>query len=646
VTLDVSVLDRERMPVGGLRAADFTLLEDGKPQKVETFSAVELPDVITPATEAPARWVREVGADVVGNAQFNDRRLVVIVMDDATPTPATDVLRAKTCARKVIEQLGLNDLAAVAYTLNKGEGQEFTEDRARLLAAVDRFNASIDNTYGLDRRHNWRRLAFDEFNASAAALYHGVFLTLTGLAEDLGKLPGRRKAIIFISVGIPLDAGDSWTNEIDPTLERAAEVQRAIADLPDSFRAAGRANVNIYAIDPGGLRAPNDMTLASATPADPGRANREFLQTLSENTGGFAIINTNDPGPGITQAFRENGSYYLLGYAPTNLRQAGRYRRIEVRVNRPGVTVRTRNGYFEPAASAAGAKAVAHPAAVEEALAGIVPKADLQMQVSAMPFAMPGSEQAEIAVVLGVRQGTPNRATRLANRIDLRVAAYTPDGRTRATRRETVEVTLNKPGFGTMVGYEVMSRLRLAPGRYQLRLAAETSVHGIQVTPGAPRVMMVDPDADISNKSGSVYCDLDVPDFANAPLSLSGVVFSVLPAVTSGPKNALASILPVVPTTLRQFTNTDLVTALVRTYQGGKGAVVPVTLDVRIVDGKDAKVFETTEPLTADRFAKGRAAEYSLAVPIAQLKTGPHLLTIEAKAGDKSVKRDVRFDVW
>jgi hypothetical protein len=157
--------------------------------------------------------------------------------------------------------------------------------------------------------------------------------------------------------------------------------------------------------------------------------------------------------------------------------------------------------------------------------------------------------------------------------------------------------------------------------------------------------MLLASDADISPKSGSVYCDLDVPDFANAALSLSGVVLSVTPAVASGPKDALLSIVPVVPTTEREFAGEDRVTAFVRAYQGGKGALGPARLDVHIVDGRDQKVFETTEMLAADRFAKGRAAEYWLAVPMATLKSGPHLLTIEAKAGERTARRDVRFEV-
>jgi hypothetical protein len=170
-------------------------------------------------------------------------------------------------------------------------------------------------------------------------------------------------------------------------------------------------------------------------------------------------------------------------------------------------------------------------------------------------------------------------------------------------------------------------------------------LHGIQLGPRAPAVALVGPGEDTGSKSGSVYCDLDVPDFARAPLSLSGVVLSVTPGVVSGPKDRLAPLVPLVPTTMREFGRGDQVTAFLRVYQGGSGALAPVTLSIQIVNGQDTAVVKTSETLGADRFAKGRAADYFVEVPIARLSSGPHLLTVEANTGGKTARRDVRFEV-
>ena len=640
VVLDVSVLDRDRRPVHGLTAADFTVLENGRPQPITAFSAIELPDIDVEETPMPATWMRNVAPDVRRNSDFNDRRIVIIALDDATPMPAAEVPRAKDLARQTIDCLGPNDMAAVVYAFNKRAGQEFTQDRARLLASVDRFNGGIDVQ------------PFYSFDTSALSMYLAAVDTLRVAAEYLVDLPDRRKALVWVSVGVPVDWDAAQAGMISLTepgsATRSGAVQSVIKSARELLAAAQRANVAIYGLSPGGLRAPSprtdNLTGTTTMPVNPDKLNLDFLTGISASTGGFAIVDANDPVAGIRQVFRENGSYYLLGYASPSPRADGRFRKTEVRVTRQDVVVRTRNGYFEPT-SARRPNAAAAASAVDKALTGVAPKSDLDMQMAAAPFAKPGRRDGLVAIVLGVRQPAPTRATRVVQNVDLRILVHSPDGRQRASERLTVPVTLNVPGAGGTMGYELLSHVELAPGRYYVRVAAETSLHGIQLAPGAPAVGLIAPGEGTANRSGSVYCDLDVPDFLNDALSLSGVALSVTPGVVSGPKDALASIVPVVPTTLREFTREDKVTAFLRAYQGGKNAIVPITLDVRIVNANDVSVFETKETLGPERFAKDRAAGYSLDVPIATLEPGSYLLTIEVKAGGKMARRDVRFNV-
>jgi VWFA-related protein len=133
--LDVSVLDRDGQPIRGLTAADFTVLDEGVPSPVVAFSAVDVPAW---PPEAPD-WIRETTPDVVSNHP-DARRAVVIVMDDfGTPWDPGVTKIAKSIANATIDRLGAADLAAVVYVLNRQNGQEFTSDRARLRAAVDRF---------------------------------------------------------------------------------------------------------------------------------------------------------------------------------------------------------------------------------------------------------------------------------------------------------------------------------------------------------------------------------------------------------------------------------------------------------------------------------------------------------------------------
>ncbi|HUR21548.1 MAG TPA: hypothetical protein VMZ90_12110, partial [Vicinamibacterales bacterium] len=90
VHLDVSVLDNERRPVRGLRAEDFQIFEDGKLQTVSTFSAIDIADVAEPSTP----WMREVPPDTRRNDTLSDRRLFVMVIDDATAEVNPAALKA------------------------------------------------------------------------------------------------------------------------------------------------------------------------------------------------------------------------------------------------------------------------------------------------------------------------------------------------------------------------------------------------------------------------------------------------------------------------------------------------------------------------------------------------------------------------
>ena len=143
VQVDVSVLDRDRRPVRGLAASDFTVLEDGKPQEVMVFTAIEAPTADVPS----APWMREIPRDVRSN-DLGEARLFAIIMDDAATPPSLDMARtARQIGHRIVEQLGPADLAAVIFTRDNRYAQDFTTERSRLRAAIDRFMPGV--VYGL-----------------------------------------------------------------------------------------------------------------------------------------------------------------------------------------------------------------------------------------------------------------------------------------------------------------------------------------------------------------------------------------------------------------------------------------------------------------------------------------------------------------
>ena len=174
--------------------------------------------------------------------------------------------------------------------------------------------------------------------------------------------------------------------------------------------------------------------------------------------------------------------------------------------------MRTRSGYYNAKAKAEEANAAAP---LTSALSGLLPKTDVPLDVVAAPFAIPGKAEVGVAIVLTVHENLPARTARTVENVELQVAAFTQEGAQRGSSRMNAKVTM-RAGPAGPAEYEVLSQIVLRPGRYQLRMSAKTS-----------------------GQTGSVYYDIDVPDFGARSLSISGLVLS------SDPRPAVSSADPI-----------------------------------------------------------------------------------------------------
>ncbi len=615
VHLDVSVLDRDRRPVRGLTPADFTVFENGVPQKIAVFTAVDLPG---PPPASGAAWLRNIASDVGANDGMEERRLFLLLIDDAAVQG--DVFAGKNVkeiGRKFIEKLGPSDLAAVIFTRDNRNAQDFTSDRTRLLAAVDTF------TFG------FRDMAGPNI-AGADDLYYLYSIgVLESAVTTLSTLPDRRKAIIYIGQGLPVDFGsvsapaaaglpqDGGTS----ALARQGTMGQIIHQMRRAFDRAARANVNVYSLDVCGIRVPPPANARQPT-CVPG-LEVDYVQTLAENTGGRAVINTNEFTQGIQAIFDENASYYLLGFQPSNASQDGKFRRLDVRVNRPGLDVRTRSGYDAQRPDAARRQAEAAKSPLGAALAGLVPKSDLPLRMVAVPFALPNRSESAVAVMVGIRQPIREVSARTVERVDLQIRAFTPEGKQQGSTALRADVAI-RAGASGLAEYEVLSRLDLKPGRYQLRIAANVGS---------------------LSTSGSLYYDLDVPDISSAPLSLSALLLTATPGPIVASRGELKDILPVVPTTRRTFAATDGVAAFMRMYQGRRSALTAIDLRLQIRDQDDRTVLDRRDVVPAERFTASRTADVRLEIPVARLPDGQYLLTVTAGTEPNGVTRQIRFEI-
>jgi VWFA-related protein len=605
------VLDRNRRPVRGLKPADFTVLDNGTPQPISVFSAVDIPDAPPPA----APWMREIAPDVGTNDAVRDRRLFLILIDDATIQEDLNAQRnVRSIASRVIDRLGPSDLAAVIFTRDNRNSQDFTADRARLLAATEKFSGGFRDMSSV---------------GGADDLY---FMYSVGVVESaidvLSTLPDRRKSIVYIGQGVPVDPellapqipGLPPEGGVSAVMS-GAMMSRLTTQMRKAFERAGRANVSIYTVDACGLRTPGPpLRVAGVTPTCVPGLEVEYLQTLAENTGARTVINTNDFEPGVAAIFQENASYYLLGFQQPAGLKPGSLRRLEVRVNRPDVIVRTRNGY-ETAKPEVARRLAESP--LGAALAGVLPKADLPLLLSAVPVALPNRRESAVAIAVGVRQPIREGGARHVEKVDLLVSAFNVDGKAFGSKRFRADVTL-RAGASGLAEYEVLSRLDLKPGRYQLRIAANVGS---------------------LSTGGSLYHDVDVPDVSSAPLALSGLILSVEPGPVAAPADAFKTVLPVRPTSRRTFAATDRVTAFTRVHQGGKAPPAPVRLRLTLRNASNVQVAEQTHDVDSSQFNSARFADVVLDVPIARLLPGQYLLTVEGTAGTTVVRKYSRFEV-
>lgn len=621
VHLDVSVLDRSRRPVRGLMPADFTILEDGKPQQVAVFQAIDIPDPEPPSTA----WVRDVAPDVGSNDGLQERRLFLIIMDDVTiQSNGQAITRARDIARGVIDKLGPSDLAALVFTRDNRAAQDFTADRVRLLAAAGKFTVGFRDMGLFDAETQKAIAGQDDFSYMASV---DVLEKAVGV---LASMPDRRKAIVYIGQGQPvnpdlaapqapgLPAGGGTSG-----LMQGALAARIRMQLDHVFQRARRANVNVYTLDACGLRTPGVSAGFLPPTCVPG-FEVEYLRTLAENTGGRAVVDTDDVGPGIAAIFEENASYYLIGYRPAEVRQDGKFRRLDVRVSRPDVEVRTRTGYqAEKASDLRRRQAAIAASPLGAALAGVLPKSDLPLRISTVAVALPGRRESAVGVAVGVRQPIRETSGRAVERVDLQVSAFGVEGKPFGSRRLQADVAI-RAGAAGLAEYEVLTRIDLRPGRYQLRIAGHVGS---------------------LSTSGSLYSDVDVPDVTRAPVSLSAPVLSASPGPPVSPRNALEAFLPVVPTTRRTFAPADRVTAFLRVYQGRTTPLVATPVRVQIADDRGALVMSRAQEIAAARFTPARSADILVDLPVARLADGEYLLTVAADRGGALARRDVRFRV-
>ena len=654
VEVDARVLDQQGKFLPGMKPEDFEVLEDGKPQKVTAFSLVNIP---LERVERPLFASRPVEPDVRNNLQGADGRIYLIVLDDLH-TNALRSPRTKQAARMFIERyVGANDLAAVIHTGGRTDAnQDFTNSQRLLLQAVDKFMGRKLRSSTMNKIDDYNRRSGTALESDPATDFEdkergfqarAALDTVRNLANYLGNIRGRRKAIVMFSEGIDYNIYDIMSINNSGATE-ATVVMDATRDM---IAAATRANVAIYGVDPRGLGAsfdnlaeiqsfPDDTSLGLNQSAlyNEVRLAQDSLRTMSDETGGFAVVNRNDFDTAFQRIVDDNSSYYMLGYYSSNERRDGRFRKIEVRLkNRPGLVVRARKGYVAPRGRAPETKAAAKEGAspeLKEALESPLPLPALPLAVTASVFKGPAAKGSVVISTFIHGGSLPMTENNGMFKNDLEIIGIATDdkGKSFTTDRNTVNLNM-KPDTANRVkatGFRVIQSLDLAPGRYLLRVGVKEAN---------------------TRTAGMVTYDLEVPEFTKAPLTMSDIALTSAmsgAAPTIRPKDPLEKLLPGPLTTYREFPAIDEVALFTEVYDNIKLAHKTEIVATVKAEGGQA-VWESREEHDSSELA-GSAGGYGFQarVPLNKLAPGLYVLRVEATArvGDRAtVSKEIVFRV-
>ena len=366
VRVDVIVSDSDGEPVTDLTAADFEVFEDGEPQTIEQFRLIRVDGNPPPGAPPPRELRNRIDEEV--ELSRDDVRLFVFFFDDYHVRLGNSLSVKEPLIRFVQTQLRPNDVVGMMYPLTPVDGISFTRNHASIISAIERFE-------GRKFDYRPRNLAEERYARAPSEVVERirnqvVMGALRGLATRLGGLREGRKAIIYVSEGLTamlppqlrnFDASlgrlgtprgiGPLTGENNPREETAAFFAESdlYAQMQEVFTAANRNNAAIYSLDPRGLAVFEFGIDEAVGPNQDQRSlqmTQNTLRALAEETDGRAIVNRNDLAPGLAQIVRDSSFYYLLGYTSTQAPTDGEFHEITVRLNRRGVDVRARKGYW------------------------------------------------------------------------------------------------------------------------------------------------------------------------------------------------------------------------------------------------------------------------------------------------------------
>jgi VWFA-related protein len=393
VRVDVIVSSKDGSVVADLKEGDFEVLEDGKPQTIESFKLISLDGGVQEAAVEPPREIRT-DYDEEKEAARDDVRLFGLFLDEYHVRTLASMSVRQPLTAFIEKQLGPSDMMGVMTPLEPITSVRMTRNHKALLSAIEHFRGRKGDYTPMNPIEEQYATRYPP--ETIERLRNQVSLSaIKSLIIHMGGLKEGRKALILVSEGysntLPpelrtqaataLSPPTSGGNLVSPFAEERYQFfqsQDLEFFLQGIYEVAAQNNVAIYAVDPRGLPVFEfdiDKPVSMQTDAAFLRSTQNTLRALALETDGRAILNRNDLETGMKQIMRDSSGYYLLGYTSSQAKLDGKFHTITVRVKRPGIQLRARKGYWAltpettPPPPGAGPSVSSPPPAFEAALA-------------------------------------------------------------------------------------------------------------------------------------------------------------------------------------------------------------------------------------------------------------------------------------
>jgi VWFA-related protein len=609
--------------VKDLKQSDFKIYENGKEQQISAFD-FESVDMAAPLNEAT---VSGLAAGPAGNGnkavvatpdQLRNHRLIVMFFDLTSMQPEDlerSVDAAQAFLKTKMEPADLVALVSLGDTLNVD--QDFTADKNALINEVGAYNGTQGQGFAEGANANTNQVEDTTAYTPDEGEYNDLntdreLFALRAIAQSLAKI-NEKKSLLYFSGGISRDG-----------IENEASLRAAI-------NAAVRSDLAIYSVDTRGLQTIGPLGDASTRSyRGQGAFNgggllnnmnqnfntQEVMATLASDTGGKAFLDSNDFAPAFAQVQKDTSAYYSIGFQSSNPARDGKYRKLTVKIDRLGIRLDYRPGYYAPADFKHSGKEDREQE-LEDQLASDLPATDIAVYMDAMYFRldagrffMPVSLVVPGSQIPFVKGGDKDKAT-----LDIVGAVIDEANRPVGRVRDTVKLNLDPSLQARQKNIQYTTSFNLPPGKYQIKFVVRENETG---------------------RMGSFIAGVALPDLKKAPLKLSSIVLASQREPSKKDDPLVRNGQEYVPNISHVFRQDQHMYLLYEVYdpaheKAAEGApkeaksAIDLLSSLELIQGS-TKVYETPIVKAKAVNVEGRdAVSFELDVPLSGLTPGPYI---------------------